>query len=364
MDLIRKEPKKEGEHKFPYLYNLTDLPIATRGKVFSCFSGGGGSSIGYKIAGFDVVGFSEIDKKQAEIYQKNMKVKFPFVGNMRELLTAELPKELYNLDILDGSPPCSTFSLVGLRDKVWGKEKKFREGQELQILDTLYFDFAHLAGRLRPKILISENVPAMLTRQSIHYVTKVYEIMQEYGYTVGHYVLPMEKMGVPQIRKRLFIIAVRNDIIPNENTIFFKEKKYCNLNLRLQFNENPIVFGCFRSLHGADSTERAGQILKYRKKTDKWVSDIIKRVTGIRDRYTEGIVSDNQVSYAITATSPMWRMFDGKLLSVQDMITASTFPQDFDCINNSVSNVRYVVGMSVPPNSSCTNSRCDLGKIS
>jgi DNA (cytosine-5)-methyltransferase 1 len=55
------------------------------------------------------------------------------------------------LDILDGSPPCSTFSIAGNREKDWGKEKKFREGQSAQVLDTLFFDFIALARVLQPK---------------------------------------------------------------------------------------------------------------------------------------------------------------------------------------------------------------------
>ncbi|XBO87446.1 hypothetical protein AAGG52_04690 [Bacillus licheniformis] len=50
-----------------------------------------------------------------------------------------LPDELFNLDIFDGSPPCSVFSIAGDREKAWGKEKAFREGQAKQSLDDLFF---------------------------------------------------------------------------------------------------------------------------------------------------------------------------------------------------------------------------------
>lgn len=50
------------------------------------------------------------------------------------------PNELFKLDILDGSPPCSTFSLAGEREKNWGKNKKFREGQASQVLDDLFLN--------------------------------------------------------------------------------------------------------------------------------------------------------------------------------------------------------------------------------
>lgn len=74
----------------------------------------------------------------------------------------DYPKELYNLDILDGSPPCSTFSLAGEREKNWGKSKKFREGQAYQVLDDLFFEFIKLAEKLKPKIIVAENVKGIL----------------------------------------------------------------------------------------------------------------------------------------------------------------------------------------------------------
>lgn len=57
-------------HKYNYQWKLSELPVPTRGKVFSCFACGGGSSMGYKLAGFDVVGCNEIDPRMAAVYKK------------------------------------------------------------------------------------------------------------------------------------------------------------------------------------------------------------------------------------------------------------------------------------------------------
>lgn len=66
--------------------------------------------------------------------------KYPFACDIREMKTMDLPDELFNLDIFDASPPCTSFSMSGNREKDWGKEKVFREGQVSQVLDTLFFD--------------------------------------------------------------------------------------------------------------------------------------------------------------------------------------------------------------------------------
>jgi len=127
-----------------------------RGRVFSCFSCGGGSTMGYKLAGFDVIGCNEIDPRMMDIYKANHNPKFPFLAPIQEFKLADnLPADLYELDILDGSPPCSSFSLSGNREKDWGKEKMFSEGQALQVLDTLFFDFIDLAKKLQPKMIIA-----------------------------------------------------------------------------------------------------------------------------------------------------------------------------------------------------------------
>ena len=129
------------KHRFPYEWTLKDAVFTKdKGTVFSCFACGGGSTMGYKLAGFDVLGCNEIDPKMMEAYRTNHNPKYSYLEPIQTFkLRKDLPEELYNLDILDGSPPCSSFSMAGNREKDWGKEKKFREGQAEQVLDNLFF---------------------------------------------------------------------------------------------------------------------------------------------------------------------------------------------------------------------------------
>jgi DNA (cytosine-5)-methyltransferase 1 len=122
-------------NKFPYKWTLAQANFTKdKGKVFSCFACGGGSTMGYKLAGFDVLGCNEIDPKMIEAYKTNHNPKYAYLEPIQEFkLRDDLPQELYDLDILDGSPPCSSFSMAGNRGDDWGKEKKFREGQAEQV---------------------------------------------------------------------------------------------------------------------------------------------------------------------------------------------------------------------------------------
>ena len=138
---------------------------------------GEGSSMGYKLAGFDVVGCNEIDKRVMDLYEKNHHPRYAFVEPIQTFKErTAFPDALYNLDILDGSPPCSTFTIAmaRTRQETWGKEKRFREGQTEQVLDTLFFDFIDVVRKLRPKVVIAENVKGLLQGAAKKYVQRIH----------------------------------------------------------------------------------------------------------------------------------------------------------------------------------------------
>ena len=108
-----------------YIWKLEDLKkIKKNGlKVFSCFACGGGSTMGYKLAGFDVIGCNEIDPKINNVYVKNHHPKYNFDTDIRDLINSGLPDELYNLDILDGSLRVPCFLWQEKEKKVGGLKK-------------------------------------------------------------------------------------------------------------------------------------------------------------------------------------------------------------------------------------------------
>ena len=168
--------------------------------------------MGYKRAGCEVVAANDIDPEMAWHYKLNIKPKHYYLCPIRDLLTAELPPELFDLDILDGSPPCSTFSMAGSREKAWGKEKHFREGQTKQVLSDLFFDYLDLVGRLRPKVAIAENVKGMILGNAKGYTKMIIARFKELGYRPQLFLLNAADCGVPQKRERVFFCAVRGDI--------------------------------------------------------------------------------------------------------------------------------------------------------
>ena len=168
--------------------------------------------MGYKRAGCTIVAANDIDPEMAWHYQHNLHPPRYYLCPIRDLLTADLPPELFALDILDGSPPCSTFSMAGSREKSWGQDKHFREGQAKQVLSDLFFDYLDLVARLKPKVAIAENVKGMLLGNAKGYTKLVMARFKAIGYRPQLFLVNAADCGVPQRRERVFFCALREDL--------------------------------------------------------------------------------------------------------------------------------------------------------
>ena len=158
------------------------------------------------------------------------------IRDFNALPNDQIPEELFNLDILDGSPPCTTFSMAGDREESWGKKKKFREGQAEQTLDDLSFIFIDTVAKLKPKVMIMENVEGLIKGEAWSYVQKIYKQLNDIGYKVKHWLLKGENMGVPQRRHRVFFVATRLDFDLNK--------------INMIFNYEPVVYSEIKEGNG------------------------------------------------------------------------------------------------------------------
>lgn len=335
-------------HKFPYYWSFDGTKFQkNKGSVFSCFACGGGSTMGYKLAGFDVIGCNEIDPRMNKVYVANHHPKYNYLESITTFKSREsLPDELYNLDILDGSPPCSSFSSQGKREEYWGKEKKFREGQSSQVLDTLFFDFIDLAKRLQPKVVIAENVKGLLLGEAIRYVRRIYEEFDDAGYYCQHFLLNSMNMGVPQQRERVFFICLRKDLASNflYQFNFFEVKP----RIRLNFNEAPIPISEFADYNGKEIKSKIlRKLWDNRIYGDKDQSDANLRLFGKKSNFGQSYVYQHEVCWTLTSKECSIIHYEQpKSLSKKEVCCVSTFPLDYDFMDESP---HYICGMSVPP---------------
>ena len=289
-------------------------------------------------AGFNLLGFNEIDERMAKIHQDNIKTTFDYVCDIRDMLNMSLPQELYNLDLAHFSPPCSTFSMVGLREKVWGKEKKFAEGQKKQKLDELLFVAIDMIAKLKPKVATIENVMGLIKgRAKIEYFDKAITQLQNIGYEVEYCVLNATTFDVPQNRERVFIIAQRKDIF----------KHY----VRIQNKPKIIPFSTIMDDdRNANIPERLYYLWKSRISTDKSIEDILVRMGKKRNDFSKKLQQRDKTLCTLTTHSNDVILYDiPRYLTINERIKASTFPVDYKFPRYTLNSVSYITGHCIPP---------------
>jgi DNA (cytosine-5)-methyltransferase 1 len=315
-------------------WNLTDLATVPKNGLtaFSCFHCGGGSTMGYKLAGFNMLGGVEIDPEMMAIYRANHKPKHSYlmgVQQFNELPLLSLPDELKNLDLLDGSPPCSSFSMAGKREKKWGSEHHFREGQQKQRLDDLFMHFIEVAHRLQPKVVVAENVKGLILGNAKGYVKEIFGAFHAAGYDAQLFLFNAARMGVPQARERTFFIARRRSLGWEP--------------LKLSFSEPPVTLR--QALAGTKGDgkplgTKASQLWKHTARGENFS----KAAGG--SWFTWNRLSWNRPSPSVVSGSPPSHPDEARHLSHSETIRVQSFPDDY---NFQARDANYVCGMSVPP---------------
>jgi DNA (cytosine-5)-methyltransferase 1 len=330
-----------NDHRFPYKWNLTDgypaKGIEPNGlKVFGTFICGGGSTMGYKLAGYTHLGGVEIDPQVADIYKTNHNPKYLYNQDIREFNKLnDLPDELYNLDLLDGSPPCSSFSMSGSREKDWGKEKQFKEGQAFQTLDDLVFEYCNTIIKLQPKVFLLENVKGIILGNAKAYSKKIIQTMEQAGYKVQIFLLNGASMGIPQKRERVFFIGHKKELN-------FKP-------LTLDFNEKPITYSNFKSNeYGAELTFETKKVWEKKQINDTSLSDIHLRISGKSKRFNAVFIKDDKVPNTLAAGSDSIPIrFDvPHRVTMDECKLIGSYPLDYNFKRLAPN---YIIGMSVPP---------------
>ena len=324
---------KVTKNIFPIEWNLSDdLKVPYHGKkVFGTFVCGGGSTMGYKLAGFDHLGGVEFTKHYSKVYKHNHKPKHFYLEDIREFnKRTDLPKELYELDMLDGSPPCAAFSTAGAREKNWGKSKDY-EGIK-QVKDDLVYVYCETIEKLKPKVFLLENVSGLAKGNAKVYLKKVVERLSK-DYEVQVFLLYAASMGIPQIRNRVFVIGHKKE---------FKLPK-----LEMDFKVPQIGFEVTKKywdLGGVDISKFSTGLL--------W--DEIKEGEAHPKRFNLCKPHPKKPCYTITESTskaengtaaPVHHLYK-RALNIEEVRMLCTFPKDYDFLDT---NAISTMGRSVLP---------------
>lgn len=179
----------------------------------SLFAGCGGSSLGYKMAGFRVVFAVEFIEAARLVYRENFPATPVIADDIRTVdpvATIEsIGIKAGELEVLDGSPPCASFSTSGKREKLWGKEKDY--SGTTQRTDDLVGVYVDWIERIRPKAFVFENVAGIAIGKASGVLRDFINRTRSAGYIVESRLVDASFLGVPQSRGRVFTVGIRAD---------------------------------------------------------------------------------------------------------------------------------------------------------
>lgn len=267
--------------KFPYvLQDVYDSESRELFNVISTFAGGGGSSTGYRLAGGKILAVNEFVEEARNTYSANYPSTPILPGDIKELTGQDfldlVGLNKGELDILDGSPPCSAFSVAGsmcrsegaTHSDGWGKTKTYSDGKKVENIEDLFFEFIRVANDIQPKVIVAENVKGLTIGEAKSYYHRITNELEAIGYYVSSKVMNASYHGVGQSRQRVIFICVREDIAEKVGLSF--------LNIHGLFPEESSSRTTFGEvIGGIDNDEDEIKMI-----TEKWQASNLYKTTG------------------------------------------------------------------------------------
>lgn len=296
--------------------------------VISTFSGCGGSSYGYHLAGYKVLLAVEMDTHAVATYQRNFPQTPVYYGDIHKLsvekvleTTGLIPGEL---DLFDGSPPCQGFSTAGARDFCDTKNQ-------------LYHEYIRLLRGLYPKTFVMENVSGMIKGNMKIIFKDILTQLKASGYDVRAKLMNAQYYNCPTSRQRMIFIGVRKDLgipashpKPTSKPITVREA-IGHLENKIKPNNSSIT----RYAHYLKPGQKSGDLPYFPTKT--------------RDIYR---VRPNKPCPTITRKPQLVHYKENRELDVQELSILQSFtypPNTFKWIGSD-NQIKERIGNSVPPN--------------
>ena len=342
-------------------YNLKDVIEASKQEKFtvvSTFAGGGGSSTGYRLAGGKILCVNEFVKEAINTYKENYPNTPIMSDDIKTLTAKDFQKYGTDIDILDGSPPCSAFSVSGSmvqgkHSKGWGQTKSYSDGKKIENIEDLFFEFLRIAKELKPKVIVGENVKGLTVGEAKQYYFKITNEFEKIGYDVSSKILNSVHYGVPQTRQRTIFIAVREDITEKAGLTFM------NIHSLFPEESNQVVTleDCLSDIE-VDRKE-ADELIKKFKTTShyetwsKMPDDPEKVETGC-DYHPKGHhfnmkkTSRFKPAPTITATGGAMHWHEPRVFTVKEIKRIMSLPDDFK-LTGSYRQQAERCGRMVPP---------------
>lgn len=343
-------------------------------KVIGLFSGCGGLDLGFKQAGYDLIWANDILKDACETYKLN-------IGNhiINEDITKIDLESIPSADIIVGGPPCQGFSGIGKRDPNDNRS-------------ALVYSYLDVVNKIKPKIFLFENVTGIKSSKASDgskVIDNLKKAFEELGYHINIHTLNAADYGVPQKRKRVFIIGnkIGFDITAPAQTHFdniSNKKQWVSSLDAIGDLEPPTEDGkikykikpnCdYQSLMRVNAVETTLQIIPYSSPTDKEIIKYVKpggnymdvpdefstkrimyfKSTGGRTT-TYGRLEPNKPNYTVNTHFNRPNIGcnihyeEDRMITIREGLRFQSFPDDFHLISSNKRNYYVQVGNAVPP---------------
>ncbi len=171
--------------------------------VIDLFCGCGGLSLGFKLAGYNIVGGVDVNQEAIDTFNENFKEGKGICFDLLQMDSSKILEafgDLKNIDVIIGGPPCQGFSSAN-------RYKKEDEDER----NRLFFEFVKFVDLANPKAIVIENVRGIVTSNNGYAKDRIYEIFESRGYKVNHKILDASMYGVPQKRLRNFFVITQKE---------------------------------------------------------------------------------------------------------------------------------------------------------
>jgi len=305
-------------------------------RIISLFSSVGGLDLGFENAGFKVVYANDIDKDVKETFEKNHSLEL----DNRSIIDVK-SDEIPDAEGIVGGPPCQSWSLAGAMRGINDKR-----GQ-------LFYEYIRILKDKQPLFFLAENVPGIISKTHLPEFLKLLKEFEKVGYNVSYKLLNAKEFGVPQERKRVFVVGFRKDIgkkfsFPqsDKNKISLKEaigdlpeskpakdKNKANENLKIRNHEH---------MNGGFST-----IYMSRNRRKNWEDQSFTIQAG--GRHAPLHPSSTKM---VKVGKDEWKFkekdADYRRLSVRECARIQTFPDNFEFIYDQIAKGYKMIGNAVP----------------
>jgi len=308
--------------------------------IISLFSGAGGLDIGFEEAGFETIWANEFDKSIWETFEKNFEGTFLDRRSIKDIPSNEIP----DADGIIGGPPCQSWSEAGRLKGI-----KDNRGQ-------LFFEFIRILRDKKPKFFLAENVSGMLASRHADALNSIKELFRESGYILSFKLLNSVDYGIPQDRKRVFFIGIRNDLnfkyqFPKaklskqvlkdciwdikDEAIPAKSKQHSNFR-QCKIDNHEYMIGGFSTIYMSRNRVRSWN-------EPSFTIQAGGRHAPIHPQAPKMLLIEQNKRIFVPGKEELYRR-----LSVRECARIQTFPDDFTFYYNNLINGYKMVGNAVP----------------